>query len=193
MATARDPSRVRITGHAYTLWIWGETPIAYATNVTHTSPQPLAQAVDIQPLNYVRPVEIATGRAITRGELSMTVVELYGYKPWQHLGSSFAGTLVQDLADVFHKMQREYTEWGSDPIRLARIIRPPGGGVYVEKYYNIRILDVREDENVTTDSLQNQLQVTVGYTHKRALDIANAGIGSQPPDPLNIPDPRIYP
>jgi hypothetical protein len=188
-----DP-RVRITGHAYTLWLWGENPIAYAVNVSHTSPQPLAQAVDIQPLNYVRPAEIATGRAITRGELTMTVIELYGHKPWEHLGGSFTSDNIQDLADVFHKVQRDLTEHSSSPIRLARVIRPPGGGVWVEKYYNVRILDIREDENVTTDALQNQLTITVGYTHKRRQgNGSDAGFsGPQSADPVNIPNPNVY-
>lgn len=188
-----DP-RVRITGHAYTLWIWGNSPIAYCTNVTHTSPQPLAQAVDIQPLNYVRPAEIATGRAITRGEMTMTVIELYGHEPWDHLGGSFQSEDLQDLADIFHKVQRDLTEHGNSPITLVRVIRPPGGGVYIEKYYGVRILDIRQDENTTTDSLQNQLTITVGYTYKRRRGNGpDAGLASaQTSDPVNIPDPKIY-
>jgi hypothetical protein len=188
-----DP-RARVTGHAYSLWLWGSDPVAYATNVTHTSPNPVAQAVDVQPLNYVRPAEIATGRAIGSGQISMTVVELYGHTPWQHLGGSFQSTDIQDLADVFHKVQRDLTEFGNSPISFVRVIRPPAGGVYVQKYYNIRITDIREDENVTTDSIINQLAITIRYTHKRTRgNGADAGLSAaQSADPQNIPDPKIY-
>lgn len=194
---AINNGRVRIAGHSYSLWIWGERPVAYATNVTHTSPQPLAQAVAIQPLNYIRPVEIVTGRAIGPGELSMTVTELYGYKPWEHLAGSFSGDLIHDLADVFHKMQREYTEHGgtepnSRPIRFVRVIRPPGRGIHLERYFNIRITDVREDENVSIETLQNTFAVTIQYTHKKRVTVAGAEIQDPGTDPINIPDPRAY-
>lgn len=187
-----DP-RVRVAGHSYSLWLWGETPVAYCTNVSHTSPQPLASAVAVQPLNYVRPAEIVTGRAIGPGEISMTVTELYGHKPWQHLGGSFDGD-IEDLADVFHKVQKSLTEFGATPIRFARVIRPPQGGVWVEKYYGIRVTDIREDENVSVETLQNTFGMTIQYTHKKRVgNGGQAGFsGALPGDPINIPDPRVY-
>lgn len=193
MAITGSP-RVRVTGHAYTLWIWGGNPIAYATNVTHTSPQPLAQAADVTPLNYIRPAEIVTGRAIGRGEITMTVTELYGHKPWNHLGGSFNGNDIRDLADVFHKFQREYTEHTPEnAIRFVRVIRPPGSGVYIEQYHNIRILDIREDETDTPDSLVNSLTISIGYTHKDNRTPTQVGGNFSDPgnDPV-IADPRVY-
>lgn len=189
-----DP-RVRVAGHSYSLWIWGQSPVAYCTNVRHTSPQPLAAAVAVQPLNYVRPAEIVTGRAVGPGEISMTVTELYGVKPWQHLGGSFQNEdTIQDLADVFHKVQRDLTEFSNTPITFVRVIRPPGGGVFLEKYYGIRITDIREDENVAVETLQNTFDITIQYTYKRRRgNGSEAGLTSAlSGDPQNIPDPRVY-
>lgn len=189
MAAIDGQKRARVLGHAYTLWVWGGSPVAYCTNITHKSPSPLGSPVPVQPLNYVRPAEIAVGRAIGEGTISMTVVELYGHRPWDHLGGSFDGAAINDLADVFHKVQRELTEFGNTPINLIRVIRPPAGAIYVEKYQNVRILDIREDEQVATDSVINQLQMTVAYTHKINSSAGGPGTGAEP---AQIPNPAIY-
>lgn len=178
--------RVRVLGHAYTVWTWGGNPIAYCTNVQHSSPQPLAQSVDVQPLNYVRPAEIVTGRAITGGDITMQVTELYMNSLWHHLGNSFgANGDFHDLASIFHKVQRDLTEHGNTPIKLLRIVRPPGKPAYHTQYYGVRITDIREDENTTVDATVNSLSMSVRYAYKmnHFNDVQ---------DPQTVLYPRVY-
>jgi hypothetical protein len=170
MSLDRPDSQARVVGHGYSLWLWNEVPVAYASNIQHRSPQALSPAVDIQPLNHIRPKEILTGRAIGRGEITMTVTELYGQRAWSHLTGTFGEGYDQfnDLADVFHNFRRFHTEFTpAGTPRFIKIIRAPASnGVQAEEYMNIRILDVREDESASVDAMNNELQITIGYTHK---------------------------
>lgn len=161
-------SRIRVVGSAFTVWKVNNQPIVYCTEVSHRAPQPVAQATEIHPLNYIRPVEILVPRSITHGELVLSVVEAYNTRIWQNFGNYF-GTLSQttevDLGDVLNAMAMNLTNAdGSSQIQLNRIIRNPNGAWEVTNFNGVRIVDIRDDETARTETLQNELQMTVWYT-----------------------------
>ena len=170
-----DTVRTRILGSAYTIWMWGGQAIAFCTEVTHRSPQPITQAVDIHPLNYIRPAEIVVPRAITHGEIELGITELYTARVWEVLGGSF-GDDQQDLADVLHKQNRAYANpTGAGNYTFVRVVRHPGTNNFTEafQYLGARIVDIREDETDRADAMQNVMRVTVWYTKKAKIGAPN--------------------
>lgn len=168
--------RARQTGSAFTAWrITGGGPgapnkiLALCQEVSHRSPQPVAGAVEVHPLNYLRPTEILVPRAITHGEITMTVLETYDNNIWAILREVFPSIPdgTNDLADLFTWMMTNAAvnnENGST-ITLQRVIRDPNSSTWRFKTFEkARIVDVRDDENATVDSLVNPLTLTVWYT-----------------------------
>lgn len=173
--------RTRILGSSYTVWTIQDKPIVWCVSVQHQSPRLVADAVPIQPLNYLRPAEIAVPRAISAGEIVMNVIETYGNKPWDYLNNLFptansygknGGAPFSDLADVMHYMQDQLTDQDAQSnINLYRIIRTPGSNGtqqpwYVTEFTGVRITDIRENETATTNAMQNNLEITCMYTAK---------------------------
>jgi hypothetical protein len=172
--------RTRILGSSYTVWTIEDKPIVWCVSVQHQSPRLVADAVPIQPLNYLRPAEIAVPRAISAGEIVMNVIETYGNKPWDYLNNLFPqansygknGTPYSDLADVMRYMQDQLTDIDAQSsIKLYRIIRTPGSNGaaqpwYVTEFTGVRITDIRENETATTNAMQNNLEITCMYTAK---------------------------
>lgn len=170
--------RARQTGSAFTAWrITGggqSAPnkiLALCQEVSHRSPQPVAGAVEVHPLNYLRPTEIIVPRAITHGEITMTVLETYDKNIWGTLrevfGEASFPSTIKDLADFFTWMMTNSSVNNAigSTISLQRIIRDPRSSVWRTKTFsNARIVDVRDDESATVDSLVNPLTMTVWYT-----------------------------
>ena len=195
-AAAANQYRTRVLGSSYTVWSVGtasgaKTPIVWCVEVAHKSPSPVAQAMPIHPLNYIRPAEIVTPRAITYGEITLNVVETYGNKAWDYLATLFPasnwGSIGKtngpnDLADIFNYMAEYLSGSGqigdsNSQIALQRLIRTPGtnGLWYVTDYHGVKIVDIREDEDATTGAMQNNLTISCWYTHKtdNAIKLAN--------------------
>jgi hypothetical protein len=165
--------------------MWGNSPIAFATEVSHTSPSPLSQAVTVHPLNYIRPAEIVVNRAIGNGVIVLNINEMYGYDVWEHLSNDYRINGFQDLADVLHWQNRHKTEFSvaSEQTRILKVIRHPQGNIYVTEYKNPRIVDLREDETVNAGAMTNVLQVTVWYTHKVKAGFPG-GVNLEPDGPI---------
>ena len=194
--------RARQTGSAFTAWTFssdgGEQKIlALCQEVAHTSPTPVAPAVPVHPLNYVRPVEIIVPRAINAGQVTLTVLETYDHTIWQTLGGVFPSLKaltdngdINDLADFFTWMQTDAAvndlESGSgrSKIQLQRIIRNPNSEYWrLKTFKNAKIVDVRDDEAVAVDTTINPLQITVMYTNiEETLATAEATT-------IPVPDP----
>lgn len=68
----------RVGGSGYTIFRWDGTIIAAAESVQVNAVRPVTAAVVVQPLNALRPIEIAVPAAHTNGELILTLKELYG-------------------------------------------------------------------------------------------------------------------
>lgn len=200
-------ARARIVGSAFTVWRVGGTPIIYCIEVSHRSPQPITGAVDIHPLNYIRPAEILTPRSITHGEIVLQVVEVYGERIWQNFGTYFederGNTTETDLADLLNKQLITLTDSnGESRISLSRIVRVPMGDspdegsveYEITDFKGVRIVDVRDDETTRTETLQNNLQMTVWYTHveRHGFKGSSKGAGtSYGHVPNSLSDPAI--
>ena len=167
-------NRVRQTGSAFTAWQF--TGSAAATNpnfilcqeVSHRAPQPIAQPVEIHPLNYLRPTEIVVPRAISHGEITLTIMESFNKTIFDQLGLGYAPNTIHDLADFFNWMMTNTAavdDKGSK-IELVRVIRDPNptGGYRKKRFVGARVIDIRDDETTTVDSTVNPLQITVWYT-----------------------------
>lgn len=182
--------RVRVLGSGYTVWKINNRPILYCIEVSHRSPQTVAGATEIHPLNYLRPVEILVPRAITHGEIVMNVVETYNNKIWDAFvdtdgnplfnkvnaggtGPNKTDNKAMDLADIINEMASFLTSsTGQSLITLSRLVKTPWNSdtnsvLWTQTdYKGVRITDIREDETSRTEALQNQLQITVWYTAK---------------------------
>lgn len=166
-------NRARQTGSAFTAWQI-TTPAGANPNfilcqqVSHRSPQPIAQPVEVHPLNYLRPTEIIVPRAVSHGEITLTVMESFSNTVFNQLGIDYNGKTIVDLADFFNWMMTDpkAVDANGSRIQLIRVIRDPNPtGQYRKKIFTgARIVDVRDDETTTVDSTLNPLQVTVWYT-----------------------------
>lgn len=189
--------RARQTGSAFTAWTFKDNDgnqkiLALCQEVTHRSPQPVTGAVEVHPLNYVRPTEIIVPRAITHGEIMLTILETYDKNIWGTLREVFGGPNgvpagTNDLADFFTWMMTSSSmnnSDGSSALALQRVIRNPNSTTWrVKTFKNARIVDVRDEESATVDSLVNPLSLTVWYTHltETTGDFTNEAIPVQDP------------
>jgi hypothetical protein len=189
-------NRVRQTGSAFTAWAFiggasKQSTFILCQEVAHRSPQPIAPAVEVHPLNYVRPTEIIVPRAITHGEITLTIMESFDKSVYDQLGlnlpTSGAGK-INDLADLFNWMMTNPTATGEDgsKIKLVRVIRDPipSNGFRTKEFLGARIVDVREDETTRVDSTINPLQISVWYT--RMIDTATTPVLT--PDDADVYD-----
>jgi hypothetical protein len=178
-------NRVRQTGSAFTAWAFigdasEQSTFILCQEVSHRSPQPIAPAVEVHPLNYLRPTEIIVPRAISHGEITLTIMESFDKSIYQQLSLKFGSTTINDLADLFNWMMTNPTATGDDgsKMKLVRVIRDPNptSGYRTKEFLGARIVDVREDETTRVDSTINPLQVTVWYT--KLVDSGSAPVTS---------------
>lgn len=168
-------NRVRQTGSAFTAWQFtGATSNQASPNfilcqeISHRAPQPIAQPVEIHPLNYLRPTEIVVPRAISHGEITLTIMESFNKSIFDQLGFNYRENSIHDLADFFNWMMTspEAIDDLGSKIQLLRVIRDPNPTQRYRKkiFEGAKIIDIRDDETTTVDSTVNPLQVTVWYT-----------------------------
>lgn len=167
-------NRVRQTGSAFTAWQFTGPAGASASNfilcqqVAHRAPSPIAQPVEIHPLNYLRPTEIVVPRAISHGEITLTIMESFNKSIFNQLGFNYGSNKITDLADFFNWMMTNpnAVDENGSKIELIRVIRDPNpSGAYRKKtFVGARVVDIRDDETTTVDSTVNPLTVTVWYT-----------------------------
>jgi len=167
-------NRVRQTGSAFTAWQFTGSSAATNPNfilcqeVSHRAPQPIAQPVEIHPLNYLRPTEIVVPRAISHGEITLTIMESFNKTIFDQLGLGYAQNTIHDLADFFNWMMTNTAavDDNGSKIELVRVIRDPNptGGYRKKRFVGARVIDIRDDETTTVDSTVNPLQITVWYT-----------------------------
>lgn len=150
--------RTRSFGQAYTVLEWRDQVMGMVDAVNLTSVQPVAEAIDIQPINAQRPIEIVTAGAHRHGELQMTILELYGTSIWQRIADF---TDCQDIVDVMRTVQ------ALDPpgIVISKVVRPPQGGEYRERFFNCTVTNIDDSENFTIATLTVPKTMTIWYTH----------------------------
>lgn len=174
----------RVGGSGFTIFTFKGAPIAFAQQVSHTSPQPVGPgAVPIQPMDEPYPLQVITPAAAGMGSLTLNLYELYYSKVWERLGvtdnqvtnnSSGTGGFfdgANDIVDVFIRQA------AADPasLNVVKIIRPPalagegdistGGDPYWEIYHNCVITNVVDGEEISIGTMEVLKQITLGYTN----------------------------
>ncbi len=154
--------RVRVGGSRFTVFHWNNALIAYAQEISHTSPEPVAPPAAIQPMDARRPLQVITPQAAGMGTITLNLIELYGAQVWERL-SGLAGT--NDIVEIFTAVAAS-----ADPISMTKIIKPPTlGGVtmpaYAEVYNNCVITNVANGETIDIATMEVRKVITVAYTH----------------------------
>ncbi len=182
------PKAFRVGGSGFTAFHWMNHVIGFAQTISHTSPQPVAQPVAIQPLDQARPIQIIVPAAIGAGTLQVQLFELYNRKIWDQImritddksvGLGTAGSLTQynDLAEIFLRLAAV-----EKPISCTKIVYPPNTGVfpgaqkiraYADTYHGCVITDVRDDEQIDIGTMEVIKNLTIQYT-KMVRHVQNA-------------------
>lgn len=176
-SVSNQPNTFRVGGSGFTAFWWAGTVIGFAQAVGHQSPQPVAAPVAIQPLDQQYPMDILVPAAIGPGTLQLQMFEMYNKAVWDDImritdntaGVGSAGALdrYNDLADVFLRLSAL-----NKPVNASKIVYPPNAGVrggpklrhYAELYHNVKIVDIRNDENIQIGTMEVVKSMTIMYT-----------------------------
>ncbi len=178
-----DESAVRVGGSGFTVFHWMTKPIAFAQQISHTTPEPVgAGATAIQPMDKRRPVQVITPAAAGMGTITLQLYDLYNSRVWERL-TGLAGTT--DLVDIFQTVAAS-----PEPIYMTKTIQPPvirgsQASTYIETYHNCVITNLQAGEQIDITTMEVLKQITVAYTHM-----------TTPPDGGSVVDvnlPWIYP
>jgi hypothetical protein len=156
-------NRARVGGSGFTVFTWQSAVIAFARQISHTSPQPVGPgATPIHPMDTRYSTEIITPAAAGPGSLVLELYELYGQEVWDRL-STLTGAV--DIVDIFEKVANS-----PDPITMVKFVRPPnlrGKTVtpYTEEYHNCVVSQVMNGETIEVGTMEVLKQITVMYTH----------------------------
>lgn len=179
MAANTILDRVRVGGSGFTIFHWRGKPLAFARQVAHTAPEPVAAPAAIQPMDARRPIQVITPAAAGMGTLTLELYDLYGAQVWERL-AGLAGTT--DLVDIFMRVSAL-----ADPIHMTKVIQPPtlqgidfgaSGSFYTETYNNCVITNVVNGETIEIATMEVSKQITVAYTHmslSRSTSVNEAG------------------
>ena len=157
--------KVRVAG-GFTVFHWQNAVIGYADQVQVTAVAPVTEAVAVQPMNALRPLEIATPRAHGHGTIILTLTELYNQAVWQRLAGL---SKSNDIIDIM-----EFMAGLDDGVKITRYVEPPSGAgdTYNETYYNCMIVRATDDESIRIDTmlLNKELEVWYTYSKKNWID-----------------------
>lgn len=187
MAETPVRNRARVGGSGFTIFTFAGQPIAFAQQVSHTSPTPVGPGpVAIHPMDEPYPVQVITPAASGMGSLTLNLYELYNSKVWDRLGArigsisskpfpssspdlSFGEAILKgavDLVDVFIRI----AEAPPGTVNVVKHVRPPklwgaSSNAYTEEYHGCVITNVLDGEAIEVGTMEVIKQVTVGYTH----------------------------
>ena len=193
MAETPLRNRARVGGSGFTVFTFAGQPIAFAQQISHTSPTPVGPGpVAIHPMDEPYPVQVITPAASGMGSLTLNLYELYNSRVWDRLGAQlgaigskgnsgnnpFPGqspdltfgqavlTDAIDLVDVFIRI----AEAPPGTVNVVKHIRPPKlwgakSNAYTEEYHGCVITNVLDGEAIEVGTMEVIKQVTVGYTH----------------------------
>lgn len=154
------PRQYRVGGSRFTLFEYNGSNLLNCEQVSHQSPQPVAQVVPIQPLDSAHPQEIITPAAASMGTLVLRIYEVYGRKVWDDLAGL---TGLNDIVEIFNAVANS-----SEEIKVKRYVVPPGGSG-VQPYYDLLhgcvIGNVDDSETIQIGTMQVTKDITVNYTH----------------------------
>src|SRR4051812_35202300 len=155
--------RVRVGG-GFTVFHWSNTTdvggvIAFADRVQVQAVTPVADAIAVQPMNALRPIEIVTPRAHRHGVLTMTLLDLYNETVWDRLAGI---TGSNDIIDIM-----EYMAGLDAGVRITKFVEPPSGKTYYETYFNCMIVRADDSEDIRIDTMTLPKDIEVWYTFSR--------------------------
>lgn len=150
-------TKTRVVGSGFTTFNYRGQAIAFLEAFQDSGQQPLSNPEAIIPLGASYPVEIATGRVLNAGSLTLTIRELWNGPVWQQL-QGLAGT--NNIVDVYRAI-------AADPaaVTCQMIIRSPTGIVRGKTYHNCVITNIDDSESVNIGALTVPRNMTVMYTN----------------------------
>lgn len=181
--------RARVAGSTFTVFTWQGQPITFAQQIQIQSATAVADVVPIHPLDSPYPVDLITPMALTMGQMTLQLYELYGAYVWQQLaglnGDAGVGGVPVDLANIFQAVANS-----PNPIHIVRVIRPPrirGANMapYTEEFHNCVVSSLDDGETITIGSMEVIKTLTVNYTHltrggnNTLLTKSNLGVAPQ--------------
>jgi hypothetical protein len=163
MADAKNTvKRARVGGSGFTVFTWDGKLIGFARQISHTSPQPVAPATPIHPLNSPYPRHIITPQAAGMGTLTLDLYELYGRQAWDQL-KGLTGS--NDIVEIFAKVANS-----DHAINMVKYIKPPKlrgktMKAYYEQYHDCVITNVIDGETINIATMEVLKQITVAYRY----------------------------
>lgn len=155
-------SKVRVVGSGFTTFNYAGQPIAWLESVVDTGQPPLSPPEPIQPLGWLHPREIVTGRALGNGSLTLTIRELWNEPVWYQL-AGLGGT--PDIAQVWNRLAEQ-----ASFVTCQMIISPPGASVVRGKvFHNCVVTAIDDGDSLTIGALSIAKSITVHYTHTTVL------------------------
>ncbi len=176
-------TRARLHGSGYTAIFFGgpnrAIPIAFVNMINETPPRLVADARPIQPMDWSRPAEIMTAKAMTEGTIEVDFIETWSEQAWNRLAPAFpqlggrargggtASDTILDLVRIIDNAQ------GS--IYIAKVIstpRPTSETTAPQNrrsvlYLGTKITEVQDgDQNIDITTMDQTKRVTFMYTHR---------------------------
>jgi hypothetical protein len=157
--------KVRVVGSNYTAFQYNGQSIAYLEVIRDTGQRALSNGGQgfefIHPLGHRTPTDIATGRVLDGGMLTLSIRELWHQEVWEQLrGLTGAKTIV----DIFERLAAQ-----PNYVTCAKIITPPTGPRYGKVYHRCVVATIQDEEEVTIGQLSVAKGLTVAYTHTTRL------------------------
>jgi hypothetical protein len=160
--------RARIAGSGFTVFTWANSPILYARQVSHQSPQPVGPGpVSIHPMDTPYPVEIITPQAASAGTITLDLYELFGSQVWERLAGlgKATGDGPVDIVGIYKAIANT-----AKPIRVFKYVKPPSirgrqMRPYTEEYHNVIVASVEDGETIEVGTMEVLKQVQLQYTH----------------------------
>lgn len=153
-------TRPAIGGSGVTVMKFGGDVVAFCNSVTVTYPIAVAEAIDVQPLDAIRPLEIVTARAIKSGTITLSLTSLYNQHIWDRLGGETLQGL-DDLADILKRVQDVY----GNTLTVERYITPAikDGKTYVEQFLGCVITGVKDEQAIETGTMLLNREIDITY------------------------------
>lgn len=168
-----NPRLARVGGAGFTVFHWESKPLAFARSVQVMSAQPVAQPVAIQPMDAAYPLEAATTAAVGLITLRVQFFETYNSNVWDdilavtdRLHPTQTPGPYHDLKEVLQRLAGigrgiQMTRFIYPPNRISRIRTQH----YARTYHNVRVGDIRDDENIAVDTVEVVKEMTMLSTH----------------------------
>lgn len=159
--------RARVGGSAFTVFTWDHQPILFARQISHQSPAPVGPGTTpIHPMDTPYPVELITPQALTMGQITLELYELYLSNVWERLRSlGKSGKGPVDLAGIFQAVAAR-----DKPIRIFKYIRPPRlkgrrPKPYTEEFNNCVVSQLVDGETIEVGTMEILKTMVINYTH----------------------------